>query len=343
MRNPWKRIKRAVLRLSHPHHPNRDREARTLLANGRFGKAAFRLLAVSAGVIGLAVFLCLQPRCKRWFVQLEAWYMRDAKEAMWEERYYLMEYDALYRSCVPCLAAFYSDLRRFPSDQEGWDALFECPQDEPALSRWNGPYVTSFDPAAFRSDLLGQPMEYRSLEDGQAAWIHLRGPDQLSGNDDDIYVSLQRLDEQRDPRPNSRIAWVHAGVVEILNLPLERYAADHGEYPYDLDHLVTPPTDRPTAGYIDERELDSLKSRWGSHTYRLLHDAPLRGFTIMLELPYEGVLGEGYLKRWGNETFTLGNVQLVFLRREDGTFETLIARCSIGKDFELPAATGETK
>ena len=48
------------------------------------------------------------------------------------------------------------DTGRFPTEDEGLDTLFERPQEEPARSRWRGPYLDEAVPL----DPWGNPYQY---------------------------------------------------------------------------------------------------------------------------------------------------------------------------------------
>ena len=79
------------------------------------------------------------------------------------------------------MMAFKLSTGRFPTTEEGLDALLNAP--EALKDRWDGPYVR-----ALRPDPWGNPYQYRSpaqkSKDGYDVWSN--GPDGQSGTDDDI-------------------------------------------------------------------------------------------------------------------------------------------------------------
>ncbi len=79
------------------------------------------------------------------------------------------------------MMAFKLSTGRFPTTEEGLDALLNAP--EALKDRWDGPYVR-----ALRPDPWGNPYQYRfpaqKSKDGYDVWSN--GPDGQSGTDDDI-------------------------------------------------------------------------------------------------------------------------------------------------------------
>ena len=93
----------------------------------------------------------------------------------------------------------------------------------PAYQNWNGPYLSSFDPATYALDAWGRRMVYtpRNDQDGFASRylsgeIRSMGPDGILGNADDIWVEVN----SRETAPTYRMQ----GNVVYSNITGTRYA-----------------------------------------------------------------------------------------------------------------------
>ena len=73
------------------------------------------------------------------------------------------------------------DTGRFPTEDEGLDTLFERPQEEPARSRWRGPYLDEAVPL----DPWGNPYQYSIPgANSQPFALYSLGADGQSGGTD---------------------------------------------------------------------------------------------------------------------------------------------------------------
>ncbi|MFT4252055.1 MAG: type II secretion system major pseudopilin GspG [Caulobacter sp.] len=78
-------------------------------------------------------------------------------------------------SVAAAVETFHSDLGRYPTQEEGLQALFAAPSGEEA---WIGPYVRS---AKTLNDPWGQALIYRLEDEGQAFEIVSYGADRKEG------------------------------------------------------------------------------------------------------------------------------------------------------------------
>src|SRR5271170_4629096 len=76
------------------------------------------------------------------------------------------------RDGIPGLLAYYSDLKQFPTSEEGWRGLFVPPSDPDGKTLWKGPYLRRQDDAGDVITAAGfmasRPRSYESLDGGQA-------------------------------------------------------------------------------------------------------------------------------------------------------------------------------
>lgn len=77
------------------------------------------------------------------------------------------------------------DNGRFPTTEQGLEALIRCPSTEPAVLNWNGPYVKRPN---YPTDPWGNGYGYRCPPTVSDVDYELRsyGPDGLENTDDDI-------------------------------------------------------------------------------------------------------------------------------------------------------------
>jgi len=82
------------------------------------------------------------------------------------------------------LLMFYHDLDRYPTTEEGLDALFEPPADESEAGHWVGPYIM---PGSDLKDPWGTPYQYACPGEHNIDGYDLSsaGPDRTFGNEDD--------------------------------------------------------------------------------------------------------------------------------------------------------------
>lgn len=89
------------------------------------------------------------------------------------------------RSLAQFLDAYQLDVGRFPTTEQGLNALIECPSDLPDPSKWAGPYIRE---NAQTLDPWQNPYQYVSpgthSRDGYDVWSF--GSDRIDGTDDDI-------------------------------------------------------------------------------------------------------------------------------------------------------------
>ena len=92
----------------------------------------------------------------------------------------------LYVKAMADACDFYRlSVGRYPSTEQGLNALLEAPQDLPDPSKWDGPYLKD---SVQTHDPWGSPYQYAypgtHSRDGCDVWS--LGPDGVDGNEDDI-------------------------------------------------------------------------------------------------------------------------------------------------------------
>lgn len=89
------------------------------------------------------------------------------------------------KSLANYLDMYQLDVGRFPTTEQGLDALLTCPSDVPDPGKWGGPYIRD---NAQTLDPWQNPYQYVSpgtrSRDGYDVWSF--GPDGIDGTDDDI-------------------------------------------------------------------------------------------------------------------------------------------------------------
>jgi general secretion pathway protein G len=94
--------------------------------------------------------------------------------------------EALIRQTESAVKFFHANMNRYPTTEEGLQALIDEPQDEDEAEKWNGPYL---EKRKIPVDPWGHELEYELVEDEDAAepfHIWSVGPDGEDGSDDDV-------------------------------------------------------------------------------------------------------------------------------------------------------------
>ncbi|MCL2742765.1 MAG: type II secretion system major pseudopilin GspG [Planctomycetaceae bacterium] len=92
---------------------------------------------------------------------------------------------AYIRALASALDLYSAHVGRFPTPEQGLNALMEAPGDLPDPSKWSGPYLKD---SARTEDPWGNPYQYTApgqrSRDGYDVWSF--GPNGIDGDDDDI-------------------------------------------------------------------------------------------------------------------------------------------------------------
>jgi len=152
------------------------------------------------------------------------------------------------RDGIPGLLAYYSDLKQFPTSEEGWRGLFVPPSDPDGKTLWKGPYLRRQDDAGDVITAAGfmasRPRSYESLDGGQAVHFTISRSGVDENAKGDTGVAFRPLASTLPKALERRIRIIKEDLLQGLML----YRSDKGKYPQSLDDL--------------SGRMDTLANRW---------------------------------------------------------------------------------
>ena len=152
------------------------------------------------------------------------------------------------------LLAYYADTDEFPAATGDSETDLADLVTDPGAVGWNGPYISSgFEGSDFSHDAWKRPMAYTYSWGTASCVIASNGPDGISGNSDDMIMTVDATAVYR--RKTDRVRQE----LEVIKAAAQLYATNNGSYPGGI-------TDLFSGGYLSDESY--RRDEWLT-TYRV--------------------------------------------------------------------------
>ncbi len=132
------------------------------------------------------------------------------------------------------LLAYYADTDEFPAATGNAEIDLADLVTDPGATGWDGPYISSgFENSDFARDAWKRPLAYAYTSGATSCSIASNGPDGISGNSDDMPMTIDATAVYR--RKTERVRQE----LEVVKVAAQAYATNNGFYPGGIGDLFT--------------------------------------------------------------------------------------------------------
>lgn len=130
------------------------------------------------------------------------------------------------------LLAYYADTDGFPAATGDTESDLADLVTDPGTTGWNGPYISSgFEDSEFAKDAWKRFLAYTYSAGTSSCVIESNGPDGISGNADDMTVTIDATAVYK--RKSDRVRQE----LEVIKVAAQVYATNNGFYPSAIGDL----------------------------------------------------------------------------------------------------------